>query len=189
MVFAWTTNISHQENQPQTTRQRACDSSDVKKEVYVPAIVKKRSTKKRKDNNVLRAGRPGGANGISAICKIGEEWARRWNGGDVDGVAELYSTDAVYLPPHHEAVHGRAAIREYLRMPLAHGVSNLEFAVTYIKKLGRTAWDVGTYRMMVPQSDGTSKQDRGKYLSVWRMIRKNWLLDADAWSSDLPPSV
>jgi hypothetical protein len=43
--------------------------------------------------------------------------------------------------------------------------------------------------MMVPQSDGTSKQDRGKYLSVWRMIRKNWLLDADAWSSDLPPSV
>src|SRR5579864_8081220 len=135
MVFAWTTNISHQENQPQTTRQRACDSSDIKKEVYVPAIVKKRSTKKRKDN-VLRAGRPGGANGISAICKIGEEWARRWNAGDVDGVAALYSTDAVYLPPHHEAVHGRAAIREYLRMPLAHGVSNLEFAVTYNQKTG-----------------------------------------------------
>jgi hypothetical protein len=46
MVFAWTTNISRQENQPQTTRQRACDSSDVKKVVYVPAIAEKRSTKK-----------------------------------------------------------------------------------------------------------------------------------------------
>jgi uncharacterized protein (TIGR02246 family) len=154
----------------------------------VTAIAKKRSTK-RKNNNVLRTGRLGGANATSAIRKIGEEWARRWNARDVDGVAELYAKDAVYLPPHHEAVHGRDAIREYLRAPLAHGVSNLVFAVTYIKQLGRTAWDVGTYRMMVPQSDGTSNEDHGKYLSVWRMAGKNWLLVADAWSSDLPPSL
>jgi ketosteroid isomerase-like protein len=43
--------------------------------------------------------------------------------------------------------------------------------------------------MKIPQRDGTTKEDRGKYLSVWRLIAKNWLLVADAWSSDLPPSA
>jgi len=40
--------------------------------------------------------------------------------------------DAVYLPPHHEAIYGLDAIREYLRGPLSHGVSDLAFDVTYI---------------------------------------------------------
>ena len=99
-----------------------------------------------------------------------------------------YTEDAVYLPPHHKAVHGREAIREYLKAPLGHGVSDLVFEVTYIKQQGTIAWDVGTYRMTIPQTDGTKKEDHGKYLSVWRRVGKNWLLAADAWSSDLPPS-
>jgi hypothetical protein len=30
-------------------------------------------------------------------------------------------------PPHHPAVHGRDSIREYLKAPLGHGVSDLAF--------------------------------------------------------------
>ena len=73
--------------------------------------------------------------------------------------------------------------------PLGRGVSDLAFEVTYIRHQGNTAWDVGTYRMTIPQNDGTRKEDHGKYLSVWRRVGKNWLLAADAWSSDLPPSA
>jgi len=40
----------------------------------------------------------------------------------------------------------------------------------------------------VPLNDGTKKEDRGKYLTVWRRVGKKWLIAADAWSSDLPPS-
>jgi len=133
--------------------------------------------------------RHGKDNADNAIRKLGEEWAHHWNAGEVEGLAALYADDAVYLPPHHEAVHGRADIREYLRTPIAHGVSDLAFTVTYIKQQGPTAWDVGTYRMMVLQSDGTMKEDKGKYLSVWERKEKHWLLMADAWSSDLPASV
>ena len=43
--------------------------------------------------------------------------------------------------------------------------------------------------MTIPQTEGTKKEDHGKYLSVWRRVGKNWLLAADAWSSDLPPST
>jgi uncharacterized protein (TIGR02246 family) len=137
---------------------------------------------------VRAARKPPAANAAKMIQQIGNAWAQHWNAGDLDEVVAAYATDAVYLPPHHEAVHGRADIHEYLRGPLSHGVSGLMFDVTYIKQAGNVAWDVGTYRMHVPQSDGTKKEDHGKYLTVWKRVGGKWLITADAWSSDLPPS-
>jgi uncharacterized protein (TIGR02246 family) len=120
------------------------------------------------------------------IRQIGNDWAQHWNAADLDQVVAAYAEDAVYLPPHHEAVHGRDAIHEYLRVPLGHGVTDLAFDVTYIKQSGNVAWDVGTYRMSVPQSDSTKREDHGKYLTVWKRVGTQWLIAADAWSSDLP---
>ena len=57
-----------------------------------------------------------------------------------------------------------------------------------IKQSGDVAWDVGTYRMSVPQNDGTMRQDHVKYLTVWKRAGKNWLIAADPWSSDLTPA-
>ena len=121
------------------------------------------------------------------IRRTGEEWARHWNARELDRLVAAYAEDAVYLPPHHAAVHGREAIREYLKGPLAHGVTDLKFEVTYIKHIGDLAYDVGLYSMTVPQSDGSKKQDRGKYLVVWRKDAGGWKIVADSWSSDLPP--
>ena len=128
-------------------------------------------------------------NAAATIRRTGDDWARHWNAGELDGVVAAYAEDAVYLPSHHEAVHGREAIREYLKGPLSHRVCGLAFDVTYIKQQGPIAWDVGTYRMTIPQNDGTKKEDHGKYLTVWRRVGKGWLIAADAWSSDLPPSA
>ena len=120
------------------------------------------------------------------IRKIGNQWAANWNAGDLEKLVETYAPDAVYLPPHHEAVHGRDAIHKYLEMPLHQGVSDLAFDVTYIKQSGNFAWDVGTYRMSVPQPDGTKKEDHGKYLTVWKRTANKWFITADSWSSDAP---
>ena len=133
--------------------------------------------------------REGRINAADDIRRLGEEWARHWNAGDVDGVAAIYAQHAVYLPPHHEAVHGRDAIREYLKAPINRGVSDLVFEVTYIKQQGPIAWDVGTYRMTIPQNEGVEREDQGKYLTVWRRVGQKWLIAADAWSSDLPVSA
>ncbi len=122
------------------------------------------------------------------IRQTGNDWARHWNAGELDEVVAAYAPDAVYLPPHHPAVHGRDSIREYLKVPLSHGVSDLDFDVAYIKQQGPVALDVGTYRMNVPVNGEMGKEDHGKYLTVWRRVEKKWLIAADAWSSDLPPS-
>lgn len=150
------------------------------------ATIKKRSSRRvRKSSPSMR--KPARSAGAAAMIRqIGDDWARHWNAGDLDQVVATYAPDAVYLPPHHEAVHGRDSIRQYLQMPLSHGVSELAFDVTYIKQSGAVAWDVGTYRMSVPLSDGTRREDHGKYLTVWKRVGTKWLIAADAWSSDLP---
>ncbi len=159
----------------------------------MPSTMKKLSRTKKTSRVIRgRAQRPARTesriSAAGAIRRLGDEWARHWNAGDLDGVAAVYAEDAVYLPPHHESVHGRDAIREYLKAPLSHGVTDLAFDVTYIKQQGPIAWDVGTYRMTIPQNQETEREDHGKYLTVWRRVGRNWLIAADAWSSDLPPS-
>ena len=121
------------------------------------------------------------------IHKTGEEWARYWNSRQPDKLAQLYAEDAVYLPPHHPAVHGRQAIREYLSRPLHRDYTDLMFEVTYIKQTGDLAFDVGTYSMKVPKEGGGQRPDKGKYLTVWRKHSGgDWHIVADSWSSDLP---
>ncbi len=120
------------------------------------------------------------------ISRIGEQWAQHWNAGDLDKLIQAYAPDAVYMPPHHAAVHGRDAIYEYLKTPMRHGVGELTYEVTFIKHSGDLAYDVGRYSMTVPRDNG-KRQDRGKYLTVWRrQANGEWQIAADMWSSDLP---
>jgi len=121
------------------------------------------------------------------IRKTGAEWAKNWNAKDLNKLVEAYAADAVYMPPHHAAVNGHDAIRDYLKGPLAHGASELSFEVTYIRQSGDLAYDVGRYSMMCTQKDGSRKKDQGKYLTVWkRQPGGEWKIAADSWSSDVP---
>ena len=123
------------------------------------------------------------------ISKTGDQWAQHWNAGELDKLIQSYASDAVYMPPHHAAVHGRDAIHEYLKGPLRHGVRDLAYEVTFIKHSGDLAYDVWRYSMSLPEPDGTMRKDRGKYLTVWRrQADGQWRIVADCWSSDLPPA-
>jgi uncharacterized protein (TIGR02246 family) len=130
------------------------------------------------------------ANDAEAIIRrIGNQWSKHWNAKELDQVVAAYAEDAVYMPPHHAAVHGREAIREYLKGPLAHGVTDLTYDVTYIRQSGDLAYDVGRYTMTIPQKDGGARKDEGKYLVVWKkQPNEEWRIAADCWSSDLPPA-
>jgi len=149
--------------------------------------MKKKRTAKKKHRAPKKAAPRAAGNAEAGIRRVGQEWAEHWNAGELDRLVAAYAEDAVYMPPHHAAVHGREAIREYLKGPIEHGVTNLTYEVTYIKRSGGLAYDVGRYSMSIPQ-DGGARQDRGKYLTVWkRQPDGRWKIVADSFSSDLAP--
>ena len=102
------------------------------------------------------------------IRRVGDQWAQHWNAGELDKLMDAYAADAVYMPPHHAAVHGRQAIHDYLQGPLRHGVTGLTYDVTYIRHSGDLAYDVGRYSMKVAHKDGSHGQARHDPLSVHR---------------------
>jgi ketosteroid isomerase-like protein len=85
-------------------------------------------------------------------------WFDLYNKGDADGVASLYSDDALLMPPGAPASKGRAAIREFIAADIAKskaaGISLKNGAVTGVGVSGDAGWLSGTY-LVVDASGAT----------------------------------
>jgi uncharacterized protein (TIGR02246 family) len=122
------------------------------------------------------------------IYNLSEEWVRLWNAGELDKVVDLYTTDALYLPAHHEPIHGRKQIREFLKGPMQQGATDFSLDIKFIQRAGDLAYDVGHYSIKLPQPDGSKMQDQGRYLVIWQhQPAGEWrMLVFAAWSSEQP---
>jgi uncharacterized protein (TIGR02246 family) len=123
-----------------------------------------------------------------AIYNLSEEWVRLWNAGELDKVVDLYAKDALYLPAHHDPIHGQKNIREYLKEPMRQGATDFALDIKFIQRAGDLAYDVGEYSIKLPCPDGTKMPDRGRYLVIWQhQASGDWrMLVFAAWSSEQP---
>jgi uncharacterized protein (TIGR02246 family) len=100
------------------------------------------------------------------------------NEGDADALTELYTEDAVLLPPEHAPIHGRAAIGEFWRQGTDSGLAVRTLRVEVEGSLG---YLVGQYSL--PPTAG-EPADSGKYVMCLRRQRDgSWKLSADIWNS------
>src|SRR5262245_7107300 len=97
------------------------------------------------------------------------EFVRRFNAADADGIADtFYAFDAVVLPPNHEPIVGRDAIRAFLRAFFAGADRRCTIALTRIETTGALASIIGTYTATVCFPDGSVIHDTGNLLETWR---------------------
>ena len=100
------------------------------------------------------------------------------NQGDADALTELYTDDAVLLPPDHAPVHGRQAIGEFWRQGTDSG---LEVRTLRVEVDGSVGYLVGQYNL--PETE-EEPADSGKYVMCLRRQRDgSWKLAADIWNS------
>src|SRR5882757_6977859 len=81
------------------------------------------------------------------IEAINTKWIELFNKGDFSGIASLYSTDAIALPPGSSMVQGRAAI-EAMWKSMAEQVGDPKLTTVDVKPLGPSAArEIGTFAL------------------------------------------
>jgi uncharacterized protein (TIGR02246 family) len=121
-----------------------------------------------------------------AIRDLDAKWVRMVAAKDTAGIADLYSSDALFMPPNSQALGGRPGVVKGWNGMLSAPGAQLTFKPTKIvvAEAGDIAYDIGTYTFGVEGPKGRT-EDRGKYLVVWKKQDGAWKVAADMFNSDL----
>lgn len=121
------------------------------------------------------------------IRELGAEWVAAVAAGDIEAIANIYTPDAVFMPPNAPQSEGREAIGEAWRGLLALPGFALTFGATRIEvsASGDLAYDVGAYWFGF-NTDAGRVNDEGKYVVVWKKLGGKWKAAADIFNSNLP---
>jgi ketosteroid isomerase-like protein len=108
------------------------------------------------------------------------KWMEFFNDGDFDGVASLYTIDAIAFPPGAGMVKGSAAIGVMWK-GMAEQVSDPKLTTLDVKRLGPyAAREIGTFSLKTKAL--TPKEVTGKYVVVWEKVGRDWKLTTDIWN-------
>ena len=126
---------------------------------------------------------------IAALQTADQSWAKAYNAGNAEAVANLYDEQAVLLPPGAPGVEGRAAIKAFFVKDTAESQkAGVAFSLGS-KPDGGVSGDMGWQSGVYAVKDKAGKVvETGKYLSVSRKKGGKWLYVRDAWNADGTPT-
>lgn len=126
---------------------------------------------------------------IAALQAADQNWAKAYNAGNADAVANLYDEQAVLLSPGAPGVSGRAAIKAFFVKDTAE---SQKAGVTFSlgsKPAGGVSGDMGWQSGTYTAKDKAGKVvETGKYLSVSMKKGGKWLYIRDTWNADGAPA-
>jgi uncharacterized protein (TIGR02246 family) len=104
-------------------------------------------------------------------------------------IAELYTEDAVFMPPNQPRIVGKAGIRSFFAgMWVINPTMALNTTQVVASDAGDVAIEEGTFALEYPTPDGGKVSDTGKYLVIWKKTDKGWKVVRDIFNTDLPPA-
>lgn len=114
------------------------------------------------------------------IDLVNKTWMELFNKGDFDAIAQLYTDDAVALPPGSSWIKGRAAIGAMWKS-MAEQVVDPSVSAIDVKSLGPSAArEIGVFSLKTKGPN--PKELTGKYVVVWEKVGGNWKLATDIWN-------
>ena len=115
-----------------------------------------------------------------AVARTNAAFTERFNKGDAQGVATLYTVDGQAFPPGSDVVSGRRAIESFWTAVMDMGVAAAELVTSEVTESGDIAVETGNYRLFAADN---SEIDNGKYLVVRKLEDGEWRLHRDIWNT------
>ena len=120
---------------------------------------------------------------IQNIRELSNQFAKNIVARDYEGLANLYTEDAVFMPPGPTAT-GRSEIRKWMEaFPPA---SKFELQIDEIDGQDDLAYVRGHFHMVMhPEGAPEPVEDHGKYVEVRRkQADGSWLMSVDTFNSN-----
>jgi ketosteroid isomerase-like protein len=126
----------------------------------------------------------------TAIDAANANWPRLTSTSHADSLADLYTADAVMMPPNMATVHGRDSIRAFFTVMNSTKGITLALKAVAVWGSGDAAIEQGrwtfTWAADAKRPPGVPPVDSGKYLVRWVQQNGKWLMAQDIWNSDTP---
>lgn len=120
---------------------------------------------------------------VTAIRAASAAWVDTYNENDWDALAELFTADAIMMPPNSPAIVGRDAIAAW-EAEYETGFQ-IAFDVQEIGGEGDLAFVRGRSCVFIPLEGGGYGVDVGKYLEIRKRDETGkWLIVSDVFNSD-----
>ncbi|MFM0283144.1 nuclear transport factor 2 family protein [Paraburkholderia sediminicola] len=105
---------------------------------------------------------------------------------DIDAIASIYASDAVYMPPGQPRHVGKEAVvavwRTYFTRPDFNALYTPSLTVSASLDI---AYDVGSYVVSLTR-DGEPVDIHGKYVVIWKKEKSDWVVAVDIDNTDHP---
>lgn len=127
--------------------------------------------------------------GLLQIDEPYQRFAAAYATLDADRVAEIYTEDALMLPPGGDILKGRAAIRKQYDDGFDEDrkrghTRRITFELVDRLVSGDVRNDYGYYTIIGRSSSGHESEHRGKFAKVWQRGRDGvWRIRSDTYSS------
>jgi len=126
----------------------------------------------------------------AALSPLVAKYLQAVNRGDADGLAVLYTEDAIRMQSNSKAKVGRDTIRLFAAADYADANWDLQIHVDESEYSGELAFVRGTYALSVSPKDSPSEvyQEVGKWMDVMRRQEDgSWLIAREISNRNHPP--
>jgi len=126
---------------------------------------------------------------VSAVRQRYADWVAAEKRRDLEASMSFLAPEAIIQGEGAPAIRGADAARgvwkEFFAIPYSD-IVDVEPRTVVVARSGDLAYDVGSWRLIVPGNNGVT-EERGKSTIIWQRLHDQWKVTAIAFSMDMPP--
>jgi len=119
---------------------------------------------------------------LQVMQTLSDRLAAAFNSGDSARIAQLYTEDAILMPPGAKTIKGRDGVEEYWSVE-AHTVTDTKLTAVEVTSTDQAqAQEIGSF---TARSRGARPREiGGKFVILWRKAGDDWQVAVDIWNAN-----